>query len=77
MAKSRDFDDFIRFKKSLINNKNNYYFENTPLLKFITEICNEDSDGNSNFKIYVGLSGRKKIKTLKELKNKYDEIGKD
>ena len=77
LAISRDFDDFIRFKKSLINNKNNYYFENTPLLKFITEICNEDSDGNSNFKIYVGLSGRKKIKTLKELKNKYDEIGKD
>lgn len=73
IAPKRDFDVFKDFKKSLTNNKNKDYFKDTPLLKFIKEICKEENGESSNFLVYISLRGKTTITSLKELKEKYNK----
>ncbi len=73
IAPKSDFDVFKDFKKSLTNNKNKDYFNDTPLLKFIIEICKEENGESSNFLVYISLRGKTTITSLKELKEKYNQ----
>ena len=73
IAPKSDFDVFKDFKKSLTNNKNKDYFKDTPLLKFIREICKEENGESSNILVYKSLRGRTTITSLKELKEKYNK----